>query len=64
MKIIIRGGEVLKLKGSKAKKAKSLVEGPNPRVPHLVLPPELGNEDRYANPWRRLGDHLSSPCWT
>ena len=55
---------MLKLKGSKAKKAKSLVEGPNPRVPHLVLPPELGNEDRYANPWRRLGDHLSSPCWT
>ena len=41
---------MLKLKGSKAKKAKSFAEGPNPRVPHLVLPPELGSEDCRANP--------------
>ena len=45
---------MLKLKVSKAKKAKSFTEGHNPRVPHLVLPPELGSEDRHANPWRRL----------
>ena len=45
---------MLKLKGSKAKKAKSFAEGPNPRVPHLVLPPELGSEDCRANPWRQL----------
>ena len=31
-------------KGSKTKRAKSHAEGPNSRVPHLVLPPELGNE--------------------
>ena len=43
-------GEVLKLKGSKAKRAKPLVEGPNPRVHHLALPPELGSKDRRANP--------------
>ena len=43
---------MLKLKGSKAKKAKSLAEGPNPRIPHLALPPELGSEDRRANPRR------------
>ena len=55
---------MLKLKGSKAKKAKSLVEGPNPRVPYLARPPELGSEDRRANPWRRSGNHPSSPCWT
>ena len=55
---------MLKLKGSKAKKAKSLVEGPNPKVPHLALPLELGSEDRRANPRRRSGNHPLSPYWT
>ena len=55
---------MLKLKGSKTKRAKSLTEGPNRRVPHLAFPPKLGSEDRRANPRRRLGNHPSSPCWT
>ena len=55
---------MLKLKGRKTKRAKSLVEGPNPRVPHLAFPPKLGSEDRHANPQRRLGNLPSSPCWT
>ena len=35
---------MLKLKGSKAKRAKSLAEGLNLKVPHLALHSELGNE--------------------
>ena len=58
MKIIIRRrrsvkeGEVLKKKRNKAKRAKSPTEGPNPRIPHLALPPELGSKDRHATPRR------------
>ena len=52
---------MLKLKGSKAKRAKFPTEGPNPRVPHLALPPELGNEDRCATPRRQSGNHPSGP---
>ena len=55
---------MLKLKGSKAKRAKSLVEGPNPRIPHLALPPELGSENRRANPRKQSGNHPLSRCWT
>ena len=41
---------MLKLEESKAKWAKSLAKGPNPRVPHLAFSPELGSEDHCANP--------------
>ena len=37
-------------KGSKAEKSKFHVKGPNPKVSHLVFPPELGSEDNYAIP--------------
>ena len=39
-----------KKKGSKAEKSKFHVKGPNPKVSHLVFPPELGSEDNYAIP--------------
>ena len=42
---------MLRGKGSKIKRAKSHAEGPNPKAPHLVLPPELGSEDRRATLW-------------
>ena len=48
LKLSSKEGKVLKMKGNKAKRAKSLAEGPNPRVPHLALPLELGSEDRHA----------------
>ena len=44
--------------------AKSLADGPNPKVPYLVLPLELGSEDCRVNPQKQLGNHPSSPCWT
>ena len=59
IKIAIKGRQNVKGKCSKTKKAKSHAEGPNPRVPHLVLPPELDNEDRCATPWTRSGNHPS-----
>ena len=55
---------MLKGKGSKTKSAKSHAKGPNPRVPHLVLPPKLGSEDRRATPRMRLGNHPSCCYWT
>ena len=48
------------MKRNKAKRAKSLVEGPNPRVPHLALPLELGSEDHHATTQRQLGNHPSA----
>ena len=45
-------------------KTKSRVKGPKPRAPYLVLPLGLGSEDRHAIHQRRLGSHLSYPCWT
>ena len=36
------------MKGNKAKSAKSPAEGPNPRVTHLALPPELDSKDRHT----------------
>ena len=55
---------MLKGKGSKTKKAESHAGGLNPKIPHLVLPPELGSENRRATPQTRLGNYPSSPYWT
>ena len=38
--------------------------GPNLRVPHLTLPPEVGSEDRRVIPQRQLGSRPLGPCWT
>ena len=43
-------------------KTKSRVKGPKLRESHLVLPPELGNENCHAIHLRRLESHLSCPC--
>ena len=55
---------MLKGKGSKTKKAESHARGLNPKIPHLVLPPELGSDNRRATPRTRSGNYPSSPCWT
>ena len=53
---------MLKGKGSKTKKAESHAGGLNPKIPHLVLPPELGSEDRHATPRRQSCNHPLCPC--
>ena len=45
------------------KKKKKKKKRPKPRVPHLVLPPELGSEDRHAIHLRLSESHLSCLCW-
>ena len=50
IKPIIKGKRNIKEKSDKAKGTKSHANRPNPRVPHLALPPELGSEDRRAIP--------------
>ena len=50
IKFIIKGKQNARRKNSKAEKNKSRFMGPNPRVPHLALPPELDNEDHRAIP--------------
>ena len=56
--------KVLERKDGKAKGAKSHAEGPKPKVPHLDLPPKLGNKDHRAIPQRRSSSHPSCLCWT
>ena len=55
MRTIIREGEMLSnhKKYIVYEKTKILAKGPNPRVPHLDLPPELDNEDCHSTPWRQ-----------
>ena len=48
---------LLKERDYKAKRSKFHAMGLNPKVSHLVFPPELGSEDYYATPRRR-----SSSC--
>ena len=55
---------MLRGKGSKTKRAKSHAKGPNPKVLHLVLPPELGSEDRRVTPLMQSRNHPSCPYWT
>ena len=50
IKPIIKGKRNIKGKSGKAKITKSHAKGPNPTVPHLALPLELGSEDRRAIP--------------
>ena len=64
IKPIIKGKRNIKGKSSKAEKTKSCVKGPNPKVPHLALPPELGSEDRRAILQKQLSSCPSCPCWT
>ena len=52
---------MLKTKINKAKRAKSPAKGPNPRIPHLALPPKLGSEDRHATPQRQSCNYPSWP---
>ena len=61
------GKQALSQKGQNTKVMKREVSyktKPKLRVPHLVLPPGLGSEDRHAIHLRRLESHLSCPCWT
>ena len=64
IKPIIKGKRNIKGKSGKAKRTKSRANGPNPRVPHLALPPELGNEDHRAIPQRRSSSRPSCLFWT
>ena len=50
IKPTIKGKRNIKGKSGKAKRTKSRAKRPNPRVPHLALPPELGSEDCRAIP--------------
>ena len=50
------------MKRNKAKRAKSLAKGPNPRVPHLALLPELGSEDRHATPRKQSSSYPLCLC--
>ena len=51
LKPIIEGEQNKKKeRDSKAKRSKFHAKGPNPRVSHLVFPPELGSEDHYVIP--------------
>ena len=52
---------MIERKDGKAKGAKFHAEGPKPKVPHLDLPPELGNEDHHAIPRRQSGSHPFMP---
>ena len=49
-KPIIKGKQNIKGKEVKAKRTKSRVNRPDPRVSYLALPLELGSEDRCAIP--------------
>ena len=49
-KPIIKGKQKIKGKEVKAKRTKSRVNRPDPRVSYLALPLELGSEDRCAIP--------------
>ena len=50
LRTIIKGEP--KERDCKTKRFKFHVIGPNPKVSHLVFPPELGSEDHYATPRR------------
>ena len=54
LRTIIKGEPKRKKKerDCKTKGFKFHVMGPNPKVSHLVFPPELGSEDHYATPRR------------
>ena len=52
LRTIIKGEPKKKKRDCKTKGFKFHVMGPNPKVSHLVFPPELGSEDHYATPRR------------
>ena len=52
LRTIIKGEPKKIERDFKTKRFKFHVMGPNPKVSHLVFPPELGSEDHYATPRR------------
>ena len=54
--------KLLKEKDCKANRSKFHAMGPDPKVSHLVFPPELGSEDHYAIPQKRSSSRPSCLC--